>query len=195
MFSIICDSATKTLYIALLKEKEVLEERYYTEAHNHSINIVSGIDEVLKNNNITFKDVDKFICGIGPGSYTGVRMAVTVGKMVSAFTKAKLYQISTLAIMASNFSNKVLSYIDARNGNVFGAIYENGKAILEDRFSTLDDMLNNKYDVIVKNGEYKADPIVILDNAVLVEEPDLLVPNYLRDTEAERNLNETSRRN
>ena len=134
MVSLICDSATKVLYMALVIDDKVKEERYYDDGKNHSVNIVAGIYEMLVKNHIKPLEVDKFICGIGPGSYTGVRMAVTVAKMFGAFSKTKIYQISTLSLMASKQEGKVLCYIDARNGNVFGGVYLNGKALYVDSF-------------------------------------------------------------
>lgn len=189
MFSLICDSATSTLYMALLHDDEVLAEKYYEDGRNHSVHIVSGLAEMLKANHLEAKNIDRFICGIGPGSYTGVRMAVTVAKMFGAFMPTKVYQISTLALMSSATSGKVLTYIDARNGNVFGAIYENGKPLVADSFITLAALKEKAYDTIVANGNFKVNPQLVLKLATPVAEPDLLVPNYLRDTEAERNLN------
>lgn len=189
MYTLICDSATKTLYMALLKDREVLAEKYYRDGKMHSVNIVSGIEEMLKTNNVIPQNIDKFICGIGPGSYTGVRMAVTVAKMFGAFTQTKVYEISTLALMASDLEGKVLSYIDARNGNVFGAIYEDGKTIIADSFKPLIEFEKECYDKVVCNENYVVNPLKVIDLAKEVVNSDLLVPNYLRDTEAERNLN------
>ncbi len=188
MYTIICDSATSTLYMALLKDNLVLTEKYYNDLKGHSEHIVSGIYQMLEENKVQALDIDKFICGIGPGSYTGVRMAVTVAKMFGAFTKAKIYQISTLCLMSSGSSGKTLTYIDARNGNVFGAIYENGNVIINDSFVEYDQIAKNNYDNVVKNGEFRVNPKIVIEKASLVVEPDLLIPNYLRDTEAERNL-------
>ena len=189
MFSLICDSATSTLYMALLHDDEVLAEKYYEDGRNHSVHIVSGLAEMLKANHLEAKNIDRFICGIGPGSYTGVRMAVTVAKMFGVFMPTKVYQISTLALMSSATSGKVLTYIDARNGNVFGAIYENGKPLVADSFITLAALKEKAYDIEVANGNFKVNPQLVLKLATPVAEPDLLVPNYLRYTEAERNLN------
>ena len=44
------------------------------------------------------------------------------------------------------------------------------------------------YDNLVDDSNFKVDPFYVLNNCSLVDEPHLLVPNYLRDTEAERNL-------
>ena len=78
MYTLILDSATKTLYVALLKDNNVLKEIYLEGRNDHAKNIVLKVEEILNDNNIKAFDLDDIIVGIGPGSYTGVRMAVTV---------------------------------------------------------------------------------------------------------------------
>ena len=119
-------------------------------------------------------------------------MAVTVAKMLAVFKKnIKLYTISTLKLIASNYKGVVLSSIDARRGNCFGAIIDikNNKYIVEEALISYDELKNNNYEFEANEGDFKVDPIFVINNKELVETPHLLVPNYLRDTEAERNLN------
>ena len=192
MYSLIIDSATKILYIALVKDNNLLEDIYITGSNDHAKNIVSKIDELLKKYNIETKDLNEVLCGYGPGSYTGVRMAVTVAKMISVFMNIPLYTISTLRLMASGSKGTVLSLIDARRGNSFGMIFDMNKneyVVGEALYST-EELKNNSYDNVVCESDYKVDPIYCLNNKTLVENPDLLIPNYLRETEAERNLND-----
>ena len=82
--------------------------------------------------------------------------------------------------------------IDARRNNSFGMIIDMNKNeyIINECLIANDELKNNKYDVIVTDSSYTVDPIYVLNNKILVEEPHLLVPNYLRDTEAERNLHD-----
>lgn len=190
MYTLICDSATKVLYMTLVVDDKVIEERYYEDGKKHSIHIVKGLEEMLVKYHLKAKDIDKFICGIGPGSYTGVRMAVTVAKMFGDFTKTKVYTISTLALMASKQKGKVLSYIDARNNNAFGAIYLDLEPILPDSFIDIDTLKSKEYDTIVTDDNFKVDALKVISKAKLVEEVDLLIPNYLRATEAERSLHD-----
>ena len=192
MYSLILDSSTKILYIALLKDNNLLEDIYVSGQNDHAKNIVSKIDELLKKYNIESKDLNEVICGYGPGSYTGVRMAVTVAKMLSVFMNIPLYTISTLRLMASGKNGKVLSLIDARRGNSFGMIFDMDKneyIVNEGLYNTLE-LKNNEYDNIVTENDYKVNPVYCLNNKSKVENPDLLIPNYLRETEAERNLND-----
>ena len=192
MYSLIIDSATKILYIALVNDEKILYENYINCKNYHAKNIVSKIDEALKLNNITTDNLDEVIVGVGPGSYTGVRMAVTVAKMLATFKNIKLYKISTLKLMASGYKCKVLALIDARRNNSFATIIdiENNNYILNEGMYDNDSLLSNEFDYKVTDESYLVDPLYVLENKEYVENYHLLVPNYLRDTEAERNLND-----
>ncbi len=187
MYTLIIDSATKVLYHALVKDDKVVCEIYTKGQNDHAKNIVSLIDKMLKDENITVDNLDRIVCGIGPGSYTGVRMAVTVAKMLAVFKNIPLYEISTLKLISSGEKGKVLAQIDARRGNAFSAIYENGALVLDEALRAKEDLLKEEYDVIVDEANYKVDPIKAIEYATLHENPHSLNPNYLRETEAERN--------
>ena len=192
MYTLILDSATKTLYVALLKDNNVLKEIYLEGRNDHAKNIVLKVEEILNDNNIKAFDLDDIIVGIGPGSYTGVRMAVTVCKMLSVFGNKNLYSISTLKLMASGYKGNVLARIDARRGNSFGMILNtnNDEYVLDEGMYDTNELLNKEHDFYVTEDNIKVDPIYCLNHKVKVDEPHLLVPNYLRDTEAERNLHD-----
>lgn len=192
MYSLIIDSATKKLYVSLLKDNDILFENLSLGAHDHAKNIVGIINNSLNAANIKVDDLDEVITGVGPGSYTGSRLAVTVAKMFAAFKNIPLYSVSTLTLMSSGNKGKILSYIDARHGNCFGSIVDtiNNKIIVEDSFILLDDLKKNEYDLIITEDDFKVDPLFVLKNKKKVDNYDLLVPNYLRVTEAERNLDD-----
>ena len=192
MYSLILDSSTQILYISLVKDNEVLFENYMPGNKDHAKNIVYLVNQALENNHIESKDLDEIIVGYGPGSYTGVRMAVTVGKMMAVFMHKPLYVISSLKLMASGTKGIVLSTIDARRGNVFGCILDTNKDsyIVDEAHTLLSDLKNTNYEYEVSDTNFKVDPFYVISHKVLVDKPDLLVPNYLRETEAERNLND-----
>lgn len=192
MYSLLLDSSTKILYIALLKDNKLVEDIYIEGANDHAKNIVSKVDELLNKYNLNTHDLGEVLCGYGPGSYTGVRMAVTVAKMISVFMNIPLYTISTLKLMASGSSGKVLALIDARRGNSFGMIFDMNKnlyVVNEGMYSTVE-LKEKEYDSIVCETNFKVNPEYCLNNKEKVDNPDLLIPNYLRETEAERNLND-----
>lgn len=187
MYTLIIDSATKVLYHALVKDDKVVKEIYTKGQNDHAKNIVSLIEKMLKEENITVDNLDKIVCGIGPGSYTGVRMAVTVAKMLSSFKNIPLYEISTLKLISSGESGKVLAMIDARRGNAFSAIYQEGNLVLSEAMRAKEEVMKESYDTIVDESNYKVDPLKAIAYSVRHENPHSLNPNYLRETEAERN--------
>ena len=191
MKTLIVDSATNLLYVCLVIDEKIIYEVYHESNHEHSKAIVVEIEKALKLANIKALDLNKVIVGIGPGSYTGVRMGVTVGKTLALSDHIELYQISTLVLMASGSKGKVLSMIDARRGNCFGCIYDidNSNYVVEEVLINKEELMANKYDNLVNELEFKVNPLKVIKLATKVNEPRTLIPNYLRATEAERNLN------
>ena len=155
--------------------------------------ILVEVEKACSEGNIDLINIDRVIVGVGPGSYTGVRMGVAVGKMIATLEpKIKLYEISTLKLMASGIEGSVLASIDARRGNCFGCIFDTGKNTysIPEALVERESLEQNKFDVSVNENEYKVNPIRVMNWAKEVIEPRTLVPNYLRETEAERNLHD-----
>ena len=190
MYSLIIDSATKVLYIALVCDNKIVKEVYMKGEHDHAKNIVYLVDEALKTAKIEVDQLSKIVVGIGPGSYTGVRMGVTVSKMMASFKNVPLYKISTLKLIASGNKGIVLSMVDARHNQSFAAIIDTNKDkyVLDEGMYDNNTLLESNYEFVSNESEFIVDPFYVISNSELVSNPDLLVPNYLRDTEAERNL-------
>lgn len=184
MKTLIIDTATPNMYIAI-GEDNLIEEVYLKNIKNHSEHLMLEIIKLLEKNNVNKKDINKIIVGVGPGSYTGVRIGVVVAKMLAYALNISLYQISSLYIQGS--TNDIFSsIIDARRGNVFAGIYENGNVILEQHIE-LNEFLKIQKGPLINEEKYKADYNNIVKYAKLID-ADLCVPNYLRETEAVRNL-------
>lgn len=183
MNSLIIDTSTENLYVALYgkESREILEK-----GKNHAQVLMKKIDEVL--NGLKIEDLDEIIVGIGPGSYTGVRVGVVVAKMFSWTKNIPLKKISSLYIECSGYEGIRSVSIDARRGNAFCAIYDNDDSLI------LDEALRpiNEFTTcgtLVTEKEYKPNMEKIIKKAELVKDVHALVPNYLRKTEAERNKN------
>ena len=193
MKALIIDSATNVLYTALCIDDQVIYESYVPGKHDHASVILVEVERACQKANIDLVQLDQVIVGIGPGSYTGVRMAVAVGKMIATLeSQIKLYTISTLKLMASGYSGKVLSSIDARRGNCFGCLLDTNSNtyLVQEALIEKEVLSANAFDFSVDENSYKVNPLAVISWASLVEEPRTLVPNYLRETEAERNLHD-----
>lgn len=187
MKSLILDSATKNLYCAIVIDEKLMFEKYLEGQNDHAKAIVQLVADGCETSGIDLVDLDEIICGIGPGSYTGVRMAVTVTKMVASLADVGLKTISTLYLMASGSQGLVSASIDARRGNAFMAVYDDGKELLKEGLYQRD-QIKKTWDTCVTESSFLVNPFKVLEYASPVENPFLVVPNYLRETEAERNL-------
>ena len=192
---LVIDTATKYIYLALIVDQEVVETVYEQGNNNHSVTLMPYLNTMLSNHHIELKEIDEVIIGIGPGSYTGVRIGVTVAKMIAYLNDVKLYQVSSLAIMAS-FSDAsfILPMIDARRGNAFMALFENKNQVLsyvkDDCLANIEDyqvQIGIEYQ-IVESGEPKIMKVIKSDLLTEIKDVHQLEPNYLQKTEAERKL-------
>ena len=196
-------TSTKRLVIAITDDniKYLYNEEVNTD---QSSKVMPIIDEAFKSTNLTPKDIDTIYVTNGPGSFTGIRVGLTIAKVMAWSLKIKVVPISTLELIAStNVSKKyVMPLIDARRGYVFGALYDNElNSIIPDKHVLLSELTNNNYDYeVVSDDKFEMDTITsnfdILkvinkhknDNGV---NPHGLNPNYLKLTEAEEKFNES----
>lgn len=191
MNSLIIDTSTKYLYIGLVQDDKVLAERIFEGSKNHAGNSVYQIDLLLKEFGLNTSNIDNVYCGYGPGSYTGVRISVTIAKMLASFSDINLYGISSLFLAGSGYDNKnVAVMFDARRGNSFCACY--GEVEINDKLRNNEEFLNMLSEandlVLVKEENFKVNPLKVVKHAFRVNDVEAFVPNYLRITEAEYNL-------
>ena len=159
MNSLIIDSATKTLYIAIVSDDKLVFESYLEGRNDHAKNIVKTIEDGLKESKLDVNDLNEVVVGVGPGSYTGCRMAVTVGKMFTMLPSVKLCKVSTLKLISSAKKGIVLSRISAKHDNYFASIYDTNKNefVLNEGFYNLEEINKYQYTEDVTDDEIKVD--------------------------------------
>ncbi|MGP0584094.1 tRNA (adenosine(37)-N6)-threonylcarbamoyltransferase complex dimerization subunit type 1 TsaB [Paenibacillus timonensis] len=94
------DTATSSLAVAVTEGGRVLAERNIHAERNHSAYLVTAIGECLKAAGLAKQDIDGIAVGIGPGSYTGIRIAVTTAKTLAWSLRLPVYGVSSLAALA-----------------------------------------------------------------------------------------------
>jgi tRNA threonylcarbamoyladenosine biosynthesis protein TsaB len=167
---------------------------YQEGINNHSVTIIPNLEDMLNKENLSLRDLDEIIIGIGPGSYTGVRIGVTVAKMIGYLNNIKVSQVSSLALIASASDKEfIVPYIDARRGNAFMALLKQEDGILSyikpDCLENMDkfkDSCELEFDFI-SEGLPNINKLLTSGLLETVENVHELKPNYLRITEAERN--------
>lgn len=185
------------MYVGLA-ENDVLQDFTIRVAkRDHAKYMVDRLDQILRRNNITIDVIDEIIVGIGPGSYTGIRIAVMVAKMIGFSRKINVKTVSSLFFMTSGYRGRIAAMIDARRGNVFSAVYDDGEVILEEALRSYQNLKNffeayKAEPVFIDEMHYEISISAIINRALLVTDIHALEPNYLRITEAERTHDKTS---
>jgi len=193
---LVIDSATKYLYVGLYNNFECVSKYYEAGKNDHSVKIMPEIQRILEENKLKVKDLDEIYIGIGPGSYTGLRVGVVIAKMFGWNNNIPVFTVSSLGMMASNKNENglYLAEIDARRGNSFLGLYkvEEGIISLQDN-EQLTNLEEYKSDIkeefeVVNEGIPDMKKIIQSKMFQHVDDIHGLNPNYLRITEAERNL-------
>ena len=187
------DTATKYVYLSLVINDQEVDYVYEEGLNNHSVTVIPHLVQMLKREKLELTDIDEVIVGIGPGSYTGVRIAVTIAKMIGYLNKIKVSSVSSLALMASSVqSSAALACIDARRGNAFLGLYKTAQGRLirmkADVLANFEEYLAgfSERPELVFEGRPNIEKLINGDLLEAVDDPANLVPNYLQVTEAER---------
>lgn len=202
MKSLLINTSTKRLIIGIVEDDKVLYEYNDTNSNELSSKIMPIIDEVFTKTNLKPVDIDTIFVTNGPGSFTGIRIGLTIAKVMAWSLKIKVVPISSLELMSSGNYNSdyILPLMDARRDNVFGALYDrNLNPVIEDSFISYDEMINKANDKVknytivshdLKFEEPKYDIVKIIKKHINDDgiNPHRLNPNYLKMTEAEENL-------
>ena len=123
------DTSTPIGSIALIDGDTLVAEHTLNIVQAHSSRLMPAIDTVLKWSDITADDLDGCAVGIGPGSFTGIRIGVATIKSLCYALDKQIVGVSTLEAIAYNlrWTNGVICpLLDARRSEVYGAIFEGG---------------------------------------------------------------------
>jgi tRNA threonylcarbamoyladenosine biosynthesis protein TsaB len=121
------DTSNYPLGVALIEEDKVMGEYITYIKRNHSVRAMPAIEQLLKDCGKEAKELTKIVVANGPGSYTGVRIGVTLAKTLAWSLNIPLIPVSSLATLASSgryFSGYIVPLFDARRGQVYTGLYE-----------------------------------------------------------------------
>lgn len=198
MISLVMDTSNSYLAVGLYQDNVCLEAFQEKGSRRQSEKAIPTLKEVLDRHHIALKDVNEMIITSGPGSYTGVRVAMTIAKTLAAVSNVKIKSVSSLAAYAG--MNQALSVIDARGHKVFVGVYENGLPLMKEQVMTLEDFaqFRAEYEDFELVGEVGclglnekecdlcANIYALGQMADPIKNVNLLVPTYIKDVEAKK---------
>ena len=141
MYQLLLDSSNIYLSVGLAKDGLVIDKICYEAWQRQSEMMVTEIDNILKRNNITKKDLNAAVVGVGPGSYTGVRIAVTIAKTIAYSLGISLYQKSSLSLLKHQ-EIPTICLFNARSGRSYFAVYKGDEIIIKDCVLSNEEALN-----------------------------------------------------
>lgn len=194
---LLIDTATSYLIVSIVIDDKLVYLYNEEEGHRMSERVMPVIAEAFDKAGIKPNNLDMILATTGPGSFTGIRVGLTVAKTMAWSLKIPVVPISTLEVMVSGYDDKKsLGLINARRGFVYAGIYDDKlNVILEDRYDSLDDISldgnlvsYDLFDFEVKKPKLDVLKIVSKHKDDIPVNPHLLNPKYLKRTEAEEKL-------
>lgn len=130
---LIIDASTDNLYVIVSKKGNIFGGKTCDCLKKHSQSILVETDRVLKESSLSVDDIDVFACGIGCGSFTGLRVAISTVKGLNARLNKKMAEINTLQTIAFDRTGLVDAVMDAGGGRFYHAKFCDGRQVEEPR--------------------------------------------------------------
>lgn len=126
------DTATEACSVALWQAGKVVE-RFEVVGRSHTERLLPMVQALIAEAGISFKQLDGFVCGVGPGSFAGVRIGVGFVKGLALALDRPVVPVTSLAMLAQGAApaTQILACIDARMKEVyFGAFVRDGSGLV-----------------------------------------------------------------
>lgn len=182
------DTSTASMGIAVTVRNRLLGERQETAERNHSINLLPLIESLLREVGVLPAELGGIAVGVGPGSYTGVRIGVTVAKTMAWALRLPVVGVSSLEALAfggidsfrgitpsASAVDWVVPVLDARRGQAYTSLFASGgecgwMRLRPDGIRLVDGWLD---ELVAAAAERAADPpqrIVFVGEAAVVRQ-------------------------
>jgi tRNA threonylcarbamoyladenosine biosynthesis protein TsaB len=121
------DTSNFVMGIALVEDQIVKGELITNLKKNHSVRVMPAIQSLLAECEVAPKELDFIVVAKGPGSYTGVRIGVTIAKTLAWTLQIPIVGVSSLEVLAANakyFNGLISPLFDARRGQIYTGLYK-----------------------------------------------------------------------
>ncbi len=215
---ILCiDTSGRTCSCAICEDERAICERTLDEGLTHSETLMPLIDALFAESGLDIRDTNVVAVVNGPGSFTGIRIGICAAKGFAQTLGIPAAEIDTLELLAKNaegFDGLIVPMLDARRGQVYAALFENGKRFCEDMAAPVEDIvslvgsrravflgdgaeaLKDKISELKPDAEFGDCNYPLAKNAAAIalhaQKTDAkgIMPNYLRESQAERKKHE-----
>lgn len=171
MVTLFIDTATDFLFLALVRDEKVIDSLVASSEKKHSDTALYTVQDLLAKNAIQKQNISRICIGAGPGSYSGIRIARTIAKMVRLVSKIECYQFSTLEFLQALIQAEAVALYAGRN-QLYTRMNNQDQLVLADAFSGV--VFNSEYMHVPQKISYQA--LVDLTLADIDE-----APSYIKE--------------
>lgn len=203
------DTTSNYLYSALFIDDKITGEIKEKLGKDLSVFTLDKIKTMLDNNSLLPSEVDSILVVNGPGSFTGIRIGVTIAKILAHTLNKEIRTTSSLEAMAISSTKQtdyIVPVIDARRGYIYTGIYDKSyNQILKNQYISLENLkkeinkLPGTYSIIsnddldfevIEKYEPNFLDIININKEKATTNPHSVNPIYLKLTEAEEKQEE-----
>ena len=150
MITIYLDSSNTSLTVGIGNENGIIDSISYEAWQRQSETMVPEIDNILKKHNLTRNDIKDVVVAIGPGSYTGVRISITIAKVLSFALNCPIYPVSSLRVLKHG-NNPSICLINARSNRSYVGVFKGKEIVVNDTIWKNEEVIK----FINENPEYE----------------------------------------
>ena len=192
MITLCIDTAYRYLTCVLLNDNEIVSSYSKECFKKQSEEVFSALEVIFNESGIERTQIDSICISEGPGSYTGVRIAMTIAKVMGEILPCNVYKISTLRLYAANRPNCMV-IMDARANRVYCGIYDMEDVIMDDCALEISEVETKDYQVIGDGalvgkennyGDLAKAFVATRHLWTKVDEISYLTPKYLKESES-----------
>ena len=194
MYTLFIDTHDKDLIIALYKDGKLVSVEKKESMRNHSDYAMPLIEKTLMDNSLDINNINEILVVNGPGSFTGVRIGVTIAKTLAYTLNIPIKTITSLEMYAvsSNLNSKKLPIIRDVKGVFYGVYNEDNQLIGDMAYMSnleFEEFINaNQYnDYIIENAGIALDKLYIHSVNIKPTNPHKVNPIYIKVIEALKN--------
>ncbi len=193
-YYLLLDSSNTSLTVGICSKEKLIDYTSYEAWQTQSEHMIPEINSLLEKHNIEKNDFAGVMVSVGPGSYTGVRIAITIAKVMGVALNIPVYPVSALQIL-KNDKKPSICMINARSNRSYVGVYENDKCILSDCIMTNDEVkqyinehpdygvcgLTNYLGINGYQSNIAQEMFSLIDKVSPIEDSRALKPVYLKD--------------
>ena len=180
------DTSSNICSVSVLENNNILVEKHNNDEKTHSQKLMPLIDETLKEINLKLDDITLLACSQGPGSFTGIRIGISTVKAFSDVKKIPVIGVTSLESLAYNIKTDglIASIIDAKNNNVYFALYELKNNTYNLVYEPISENINNVIEIL----KHYSNKLIFVGNGAIIHKT-LLNENFENSIFASDNQN------